>query len=201
MVSPGDLERERALLSPIDRKYLDDPEGYAEENSRAAEKKRKDAIKHRVRHGLLDLRFVFDTLDDDELHEVVGGHQHTHYLPEDTFEGAVGTIALLLLVGDVTALFDPDKKKGSVHAYKMIHAAVQKVATREGYTLDTLEFRPEGQKRPRAALREYLKDGEELPPEDLAFLMRAEGIDTGEVGEVVREQLLAKEEEEEPAGE
>jgi len=66
-------ERGRGVLSPADRQYLTDPDGYVEEKSRQAAQERKEATRQRVRDGLLDLALLFEHLPAEELRKAFGG--------------------------------------------------------------------------------------------------------------------------------
>lgn len=70
---PEDTERQRprGILSPADRRYLSNSEEYADRHSRQSVKERKDAIRERVRHSMLDISFLVDDLPDGLLREAL----------------------------------------------------------------------------------------------------------------------------------
>lgn len=66
MPSDPDASRPRGVLSGADRRYLKDPESYAQEHSRQSVRERKKAIRERTRNALLDFQILFEELPPEE---------------------------------------------------------------------------------------------------------------------------------------
>ena len=62
----GGDERDRGILSPVDREYLRDPDAF----SRQGGYQRRDAIRNRIENAFLDLRLLFDVVNDEALRDV-----------------------------------------------------------------------------------------------------------------------------------
>jgi hypothetical protein len=66
-VSPNtDDERDRGILSPVDREYLRDPDAF----SRQGGYQRRDAIRERIADAFIDFRLLFDHVDDEAINDV-----------------------------------------------------------------------------------------------------------------------------------
>ena len=67
MTETGD-DRDRGILSTVDREYLRDPDAF----SRQGGYQRRAAIRNRVENAFVDLRVLFDELDDETITDVFG---------------------------------------------------------------------------------------------------------------------------------
>lgn len=66
MPSNDHQPRDRGIFSEADRRYLCDPDQYAEEYSRQAVRERKQAIRSRARHAFLDFTELYEHMDRNE---------------------------------------------------------------------------------------------------------------------------------------
>jgi hypothetical protein len=71
----ADEERTTGFLRKNDREYLENPEGYGEDHAspRQTRYNRKEAIKKRLAHALIDMAMLSDVVDDELRHEVLIG--------------------------------------------------------------------------------------------------------------------------------
>lgn len=80
--SPEESDRPRGILSPSDREYLTDPEGFVEKKSRQAADKREGAIHKRVRASLRDFRLLADELPAEEREKIFAADPGSEELTE-----------------------------------------------------------------------------------------------------------------------
>lgn len=73
MPAHSDGPRPRGVLSESDRRYLRDPEAYADEHSRQSLQDRRKAIRKRTRNAVLDFYVLQEYLDEDLRDLIFGG--------------------------------------------------------------------------------------------------------------------------------
>lgn len=77
--SNTDDDRDRGILSPVDREYLRDPDEF----SRQGGYQRRDAIRTRVEEAFFDFRLLLDQLDDEAIKDVFAAEER-HPEPDET---------------------------------------------------------------------------------------------------------------------
>jgi hypothetical protein len=155
-----DQDRERGILSPADRRYLQDSEAYSDQ----AAYERREAIKTRVREGLLDFSMLLSHLDADSRKEIFDG--------VDDFSVYPGVFAYLYL-GITDTAEPPDFAKD--HFEEMVRQGVRDACTARGVSVRAVDVNVE------VDMGEPIDELEDMPLADLSVdqarqLLDEEGI-------------------------
>lgn len=190
----SDEERDRGILSPADRKYL---QGGREYDSEGTEYNTKRRIRKRVREGILDFTLLFNELEHEEREKIFGSNLTPLIeLDDDLAQGMRDALAFILEGAGGAALLDEHRPKG-LTSEQLLERAIGRLARQYGYfprRIDMSGIEIDAERLPWN-LEEGLEQGEELPPEALAFLMEEyDEIDTIEVQELLRSMISQSEE-------
>lgn len=155
-----DQDRERGVLSPADRRYLQDSEAYSDQ----AAYERREAIKTRVREGLLDFSMLLSHLDADSRKEI--------FAAVDDFNVYPAVFAYLYLgITDTTEPADFGKE----HFEEMVRQGVRDACTARGVSVRGIDVNIE------VDMGEPIDELEDMPLADLSVdqarqLLDEEGI-------------------------
>jgi hypothetical protein len=92
----NDETQTRGILSKSDRKYLRDPDAFADEHSRAAVAGRQEAVRDRTRQALQDFEVLTKHLSEDARREIIPVSRQDERWG-DVYDGFVEMIAFIHL--------------------------------------------------------------------------------------------------------
>lgn len=180
-----DDERDRGILGNVDRQYIRGEKEYAH---RQTAYDRRQTIKNRVRHSLLDLSLLSRELDDELLEDVLGDYRENDQIRE----GLVDTIALVFRITAIEGVIDTI---GSGPRNQDFETVLEK-GVRQGFfaedcIVDDFEYRTETTHIPNLnAVKELAEEEEDLSPEFIRMILHEDIIDTEPIQEEIRGQLL-----------
>lgn len=190
--------RERGVLSPADREYL---RGDKSELSEGSEYNTKRRIRNRVRNSLLDFTLLFEHLDESEREKIFGSNvRATMDVDEDLWEGIRDTLGFVLEgagAATPTVMGSAEKPVSGSICDRLLEDALQKVGDRNGYLVKEVRLNVDATRMPWSNLRSRLKEGDELPPEALRFLLHHENVDVAEVQDQIRDMVLEEDKKDE----
>jgi hypothetical protein len=195
-----DPGRERGVLAPADREYLNDPEGYQNQKSRQAAYKRREEIPKRIRNSLLDMSILAHPQFPDDLLEAAFS------VPEDRVDEQEGPWARAVQRGDLEGpLSDSGIEDSVVEAITLFHRmyppSVFNDIVEEGVKQAVDHYYPDHEVldasyepdiRRKGAAHEWakrsLEEGGRLTDEEIRILLKRGEIDPEEIAAHVREQ-------------
>lgn len=198
MASSDEIEREKArdrgFLSSADRKWLLTPrEEYIEEHSRQYWGQRRDEVRKRVGNALLDFSLLWEHWDESE-HDYIFGDADNPPQPiadPGVREGTVDTLALILRATGVMNLVGPNRyNPKAVEASNLLEQAIYNVGLRQNYLVDDVQLKIEAEMFPEPNMIRALEEGRNLSGRALLYFMAREDVDTTEIQEQIREQIL-----------
>jgi len=181
-----DDERDRGILGNVDRQFVRGEKEYAH---RQTAYDRRETIKNRVRHSLLDLSLLSRELDDELLEDVLGDYRENDQIGE----ALVDTIALVFRITATKGLTETlggDRRNKDFE--KVLEKGVRRAYFHHDDTLlDEFSYSVSTTHVPDLnAVKELAEDGENLSPEVIHLLLHEDVVDTEAIQEEIREQLL-----------
>lgn len=180
-----DDERDRGILGSVDRQYVRGEKEYAH---RQTAYDRRQTIKNRVRHSLLDLSLLSRELDDELLEDVLGDYRENDQIRE----GIVDTIALVFRITAIEGVADTLGSGPRNHDFEtVLEKGVRRGFFTEDCIVDDFDYSTKTTHIPNLqAVKELAEDGEELSPEFIRMILYEDIIDTDTIQEEVRKQIL-----------
>lgn len=187
-------DRPRGILSPPDRRYLKDPEGYVEEYSKQAGSQRRRAIIERVHESLHDYPLLVSALDEESRAEAFEDGDLED--KEHTINILSSPIAFLYL--GTLDLVDP-RELGHQAFEDFVGDGIKQAYYQRGYSVKNVEVDIEVERGPAleelreeedltyGAIRQLMESGEltlEETAERLTELFRESAEDGEEIDEV-----------------
>lgn len=195
-----DPGRDRGILAPVDREYLNDPERYQNQKSRQAAYKRREEIPKRIRNSLLDMSILAHPQFPGDLLEAAFS------VPEDRVDEQEGLWARAVQRGDLEGpLSDSRVEDSVVEAITLFHRmyppslfndfvedGVKQAGDHYYPDYEVLDASYEPDIRQKGAAHERAKrrfeKGLRLTDEEIRILLKWGEIDPEEVATHVREQ-------------
>jgi len=204
MVDSGPLidapDRERGILAPADRKYLDNPEEYQDRKTRQAAYNRRNEIPGRIRNSLLDMSILaHPQFPEDFLEEAFS-------VSEEKVDEQEGPWARLVQRGDVDEPLVDDKVEDAVvdaitFFHRMYPPSLFNEIIEEGvkqavdyyypdHEVVDASYEPEIRRQGAAHKRakQAFEKGRRLTDEQIRILLKGDDVDPEEVATHVREQ-------------
>lgn len=171
-------KRERGVLSEADRRYIADPEAYAEGRHRQSVREREQAIRQRLGDSILDLSYLFDQLPADIRRDV--------FAPDapdaDVLDGATAD--------GIAFVYEAMREFWGHPREDRIEDAIRRVEEREysdGYIVDvdvSITPRPVGGLAKEGAKK--IHDGEEVSDAEVRAMLQQGAVDPEDVAAYLR---------------
>jgi len=194
-----DPSRDRGILAPADREYLNDPERYQNQKSRQAAYKRREEIPKRIRNSLLDMSILAHPQFPGDLLEAA-------FSAEEGIDEREGLRARAIQRANVDwTLTDPRIEDSIVDAMTLFHRmyppslfndfvedGVKQAGDHYYPDYEVLDASYEPDIRRKGAAHEWakrsLEEGYRLTDEEIRILLKQGETDPEEVATHVREQ-------------
>ncbi|RQG93233.1 hypothetical protein EA462_03295 [Natrarchaeobius halalkaliphilus] len=185
--------RKNAMLTTEDRRWLTGEKSYEGEHAKQQRYQRRRDIRERVYNSLLDFTILFEYLEADEREKLFGtaGTKQTTLTDDRKLSNGVrDAFAFLLYSTGIDARLGTDANRPSPVADQLLTEAFHRVGRRESVLVQNVDIDIDVVELPRESLLEDLAAGNELSSHELKILLESEDVDTREVQEHIRRQVL-----------
>lgn len=170
-------------------------EEYTEEHSRQYWGQRRDELRVRVRHAILDFTLLWECWEESEMWELRGGWPDMPTAPikdEELRDGLRDMIVLALYFGRADRIVE---QAGDSAAEELLTMAFRRLGYWYGYHVHDIDVGVNAERIPYADLLDNVKAGEDVPVEQLMWALQSGNVDVDPVPirealqEAFREQL------------
>jgi len=190
MVDKG--SRKRGMLAKVDRDYLQQGEEYGD--SRQARHKRRQAVRERVYHSILDFPLLLDYLEEEEKERL--WEEGLEDNPREFLDGLAATIGFIfwgtMSKEDAEAWVDHDVNPRSGLFMQTLKEALYQGGLKHDVVITDIDLNVEGDRLTEYSLekvRERAEAGEDLSPQLVRLLLETETVNGDRVQEALREEL------------
>lgn len=182
------------MLTETDRQFLKGKKEYTGENAKQMRYERRTAIRERVRQSLKDFSTLFDNLDAEEAGKILKAESvtrdpHTRFDDEEIEEGLRDALAFILREAGITSLMGETARPYKPTVEQLLLEALRRIGRAEGYGVSSVELEIDSVRIPRTQVIRSLKEGRDIPPETLAYLLEDESVDKMQIQEALRDML------------
>ena len=180
------------MLTTEDRRWLTGGKRYEGEHAKQQRYQRRRDIRERVYNSLLDFSVLFECLETDEREKLFGkpGTEQTPLTGDrELTNGVRDALAFLLYNTGITSRMDSADSSEPI-AESLLTGALHRAGEKDGFLVENIELDIDAVDLPQSSLLEDLEAGEELSPWALRVLLESDHVDTRDVQEHIREQVI-----------